>query len=126
MLREISYQQVAGYRSRVEREGVSLKNAQGTRWFSIEGVDGFCAFLPVRRDGSKVRIKGFWVAPEFRGMGTGTRAFEELIRLLRAEKGIEVVESISRKVRFYEKQGFKKVRRMPSATTEKWRFEKWL
>lgn len=126
MLTEVPYGKVAGYLNRAKRDGVSLKNAYGARWFQIEGVDGFCCVLPLARDGSKVRIKGFWIAPEYRGQGVGTRAFQALIRLLETDESVKIIESISRRIQFYEAQGFKKVKQLPSATTEKWRFQKCL
>lgn len=126
MLTEVPYSKVSGYLSRAKRDGVSLKNAMGARWFKIAGVDGFCSVLPISRDGSKVRIKGFWIAPEYRGQGVGTLAFQALIELLEKEGSVKIIESISRKIRFYESQGFKKVKQLPSATTEKWRFHKCL
>ena len=126
MLTEVPYTSVAGYTSRAKRDGVSLKDARGARWFQIDAVEGFCCVLPLAKDGSKVRIKGFWIAPEFRGAGVGTRAFEALMQILQSSASVKIIESISRKIRFYESQGFHKVKQLPSATTEKWRLHKCL
>jgi len=122
MLVPCDYSYPSKFARRAIADGVSVKPDARTKWFRIAGVDGFCGLIPTDKNGTKVRIKGVWIAPEFRGQGAGSEVAHDLIE--EAKKlGATTIETISRKFKFYERLGFSRVRKMPSATTEKWKME---
>lgn len=105
------------------KDGVSRGRVSRAKWFRIQGCDGFCAYLPINSAGTKVRIKGFWIAPEWRGRGLGEQAFDALLERIKTDfPQCSTVESISRKIDFYKRKGFTPTAEMPSATTAKYKW----
>ena len=90
------------------REHVDLKATKASTWWFVadgrEGCGGLLELSPRR-----MRLRGAYVAPEWRGQGIGTRL--ALGRIEVAERlGFVELETISVNPPFFERLGFRRVR----------------
>ena len=70
-LQEVEFIDVKQFASRGSKERVSISDTNNTLWFHIMNKDeiiGCCGLYLAKK---KIRIKGDWIRPEWRGKGFG-------------------------------------------------------
>jgi len=79
-----SYRDVRHLKSRAAREGVAITDTTGTEWIAARTRAGrVVGCAAVIRQGPKVRVKGVYLHPMFRGEGTGRRLMDTAVGIAR-------------------------------------------
>ena len=106
LLLEVGFLGVRKYSNLAKKERVSISNTNNTRWFEfkLDGESvGCCALI---YQGKKVRIKGVYLLPQYRGHGHGV-FMDDCLLSIAEEDGINIVEVLTLHPKFYKSRGFK-------------------
>lgn len=95
---------IAQLKSVAARERVSLSDTRSTYWFRTDDNSGVCGAIEVA---GRVRIKGVWVYPEWRGLGIGSAMTEALIKWIEQRYDCPI-EVLAYNPAFYEARGFRR------------------
>lgn len=116
-IREVPFSEVQPYASRAAREHVSISDTRDTRWYmgveksDVAGVAGLFRFR------SMLRIKGVWVAPNFRGRGLGDQFVKHLLAVAEDECA-PLIEAYVWNAAYYHRLGFKVAGTLPNGAVK--------
>jgi len=110
----VAFAVVRPFAARAARDRVSVSDTRLTQWFT-EQLDGVILGLAgmIQIGSASRRIKGVWVEPACRGLGTGDRLARHLIALAQAECAA-MIETLAYNPAYYIALGFHRVGMMPN------------